>query len=596
MRLSRAQWRRSLATCPAVIPIVVLLAFSVHSAFPQTQQPQPPMQPQVQPGTLGVPNPPDDMRELPRIIVNSHDEVNQRNATKAAGEHGKTLAEKDPTCLLPPLSRMSSPTVAVGQLHRAARARNEYQQGCEALRKKKRGNAEKHFRKALHEYRKYAAAWVTLGQVLAAQQRPAEARNACLQASVVEPSYVAAYLCLADIAARAHSWDEVLRSSGRALELDPSTNAVAYEYHAAANLNLRNLAAAEKSGLRAVQIDREHREPRVHFVLAQIYEAKGDSANEAVQLRDYLRYSDSAPDAAMVEQYLSDLERRTNTTHVMAIEPASGAVDRSSMREWEPPDIDASLPPVLSTGPNCPLPQILKGTGNRTLGLIENMRRFSASESIEQIDIDKNGRRRNSSTQTVNYVAEIQHNSSGYPSIQEYRSGNGATRQPVMDFGSAVFALIFHPSHIGNFDFRCEGLTDLQGSPVWQLHFVESNDSNRSFAAIRRGRSINLTRFKGRAWITTDSYDVLRIETDLVSPVAQIDLQREHQVITYAPVEFPKRHTRLWLPDSTSLYIAYRGHRYERVHTFTEFQLFSVDSTEAVKEPVADKAPQFFFF
>ena len=80
----------------------------------------------------------------------------------------------------------------------------------------------------------------------------------------MDPTYVPAYLCLADIAARGQSWDEVLKLSGRALELDPSANAVAYEYHAAANLNLHNLAGAEKSGLRAVAIDKDHREPRVH--------------------------------------------------------------------------------------------------------------------------------------------------------------------------------------------------------------------------------------------------------------------------------------------------------------------------------------------
>jgi tetratricopeptide (TPR) repeat protein len=259
MRLSRAQWRRSLATRPSFVPIVVvLLGFSVCSAFPQTQPQVPPQlqpQPQLQPGSLGVPNPPDDMRDLPSLSK-THDEV---NATKVAVGHGRTPAEKEATCLLPPLSRMNSPTVAVEQLQRAARARNEYQQGCLALRKKKRGDAEKHFRKALHEYRIYATAWVTLGQVLAEQKRTAEARNACFQASIVAPTYIASYLCLADIAARAHSWEEVLRLSGRALELEPSTNAVAYEYHAAANLNLRNLALAEKSGLRALQIDREHR-------------------------------------------------------------------------------------------------------------------------------------------------------------------------------------------------------------------------------------------------------------------------------------------------------------------------------------------------
>jgi Tfp pilus assembly protein PilF len=580
MRLSTAQWRRSLATCPPVIPLtVVLLGFSVSSAFPQL----------LEPGA-----PASDISNLPRPITNTVDEVNLRNGSNAAGEHGKAI-EKEPTCLLPPLSGMNSPMVAVEQLQRAARARNEYQHGCAALRKKKRADAEKHFRKAVRGYPKYATAWVTLGQVLAAQQRTNEARQACSQASIVVPSYVAAYLCQADIAARARAWDEVLRLSERALELDPSGNAVAYEYHAAANLNLHNLVAAEKSGLRALQIDREHREPRVHFVLAQIYEAKGDSANEALQLREYLKYSDSAPDAAMVEQYLSNLERQSNTTHARGSHTESVAFDRLSTRVWEPQDIDAAIPPVLSDGTACPLPHILKGVSNRSFDLIESMRRFSASEHIEQNDINKNGKRRNSSTQTVSYVAEIRQNSSGYPSIQEYRLGSSAVRQPVMDLGSAVFALIFHPSHIGNFDLRCEGLTDLQGAPAWQLHFVESADPNRPFTAIRSGGSIHLARLKGRAWISTDSYDVLRIETDLVSPVAQIDLQREHQVITYAPVEFPRSHTRLWLPDSTSLYIAYRGHRYERVHTFTEFQLFSVESTEAVKEPIVNKAQQFVF-
>jgi hypothetical protein len=180
------------------------------------------------------------------------------------------------------------------------------------------------------------------------------------------------------------------------------------------------------------------------------------------------------------------------------------------------------------------------------------MDRFSASESIEQIDIDKNGKRRNSTAETLNYVAQIEQKFSGYPGIREYRSER-IRQDTVMDLGTAAFALIFHPSQGGNFDFRCEGLTELQGTPAWQVHFDESPDPNRSFSAIRIGRSINLIRFKGRAWITTDSYNVLRIEPDLVVPIAEIGLQLDHQIITYAPVEFPRRHIRLWLPDSSSL-------------------------------------------
>jgi hypothetical protein len=85
--------------------------------------------------------------------------------------------------------------------------------------------------------------------------------------------------------------------------------AVAYDYHAAANFNLHNLPAAEKSALRAAEIDKSNTDPRVHFLLAQIYEAKGDRAGEAAQLREYLKYASDPKDVAMVKQFLSELDK-----------------------------------------------------------------------------------------------------------------------------------------------------------------------------------------------------------------------------------------------------------------------------------------------
>ena len=572
MRPSTAQRRRSLATGAALALFgVVVLVFSASPASAQ------------RPDTPGAPA--SDVSNIPKPITDTFDRANLSNRPNDA-ELGRKTAENDTTCLLPPLTLTNSPTIAADQLRIAAKARKEYHQACAVLKDKNLVDAERHLRKAVREDLKYSAAWVTLGQVLARQGKNEEARGACFQGTIGDPRYVPAFLCLADIAARAHAWDEVLKLSGRAIELDPSADAVAYEYHAAANLNLHNLAGAEKSGLRAVAIDKDHREPRVHFVLAQIYEAKGDDANEAAQLREYLKYSGSADDIAMAEQYLSKLEGRT--ANIGNVDPLSGSKlegsIRSSMEEVGPPDIDAAVPPVINGA--CPLTKILKETSNRTLDLIESLQRFSANERIEQIDIDKNGKRRNFTAKEMNYLVQIERNSYGYPSVQEYRSGNTSPqRTSVMDSGTAAFALIFHPAHVENFAFHCEGLTELQGSAAWQVHFEESADPNKAFTAIHVGGSVYLPKFKGRAWITTSGYDVLRIETDLVAPIPNINLQREHQVINYAPVDFPKRHVRLWLPESTSLYIAYRGRRYERVHRFSQFQVFSVDSAEAVKEP-----------
>jgi hypothetical protein len=75
-------------------------------------------------------------------------------------------------------------------------------------------------------------------------------------------------------------------------------------------VNLHNLGDGEKSGLRVVDIDKNHREPRVYFVLAQIYKAKGDPANEATQLREYLKHASNPDDAAMGRQHLLELEKQ----------------------------------------------------------------------------------------------------------------------------------------------------------------------------------------------------------------------------------------------------------------------------------------------
>jgi hypothetical protein len=246
--------------------------------------------------------------------------------------------------------------------------------------------------------------------------------------------------------------------------------------------------------------------------------------------------------------------------------------------------------PAVEVDVACPLERILKETSHHTEGLIQSLQRFSADESIEEIAFDKSGKTRRASIEQVNYVAQIGTGASGFPNIREYRTGSSRKQESsVIDTGSAIFALIFHPTHIGSFHFRCEGMTHVQGASAWQLRFEEPPDNNQSFQAIRVGGAMYLPRLKGRAWVASDRFEVLRMETDLVSPIPQIGVNLEHLVINYAPVEFNSRSVRLWVPASTALYVAYRGHRYERLHTFNNFHLFSVDSDQQFKEP--QKAP-----
>lgn len=247
--------------------------------------------------------------EIRKPPTGESDRIQQSTVRNAPMAPTKNHPDSQDACLLPPLNLIPPPLVTGQQLQIPASARKQYQRACVALKEKKGAAAEKHLRNAVEDYPKYATAWVTLGQLLVFQQKPQEGRGACAQAQAVDINYAPAYLCLAEVAAHAHDWGEVLNLSNRAIEID-SNNAVAYEYQAAANLNLHNLAEAEKGGLRAAEIDKNHREPRVYFVLAQIYEAKREPANEAAELREYLKYADSPDDVAMAKQYLADLEKQ----------------------------------------------------------------------------------------------------------------------------------------------------------------------------------------------------------------------------------------------------------------------------------------------
>jgi hypothetical protein len=256
----------------------------------------------------------------------------------------------------------------------------------------------------------------------------------------------------------------------------------------------------------------------------------------------------------------------------------------SSPRDWAPPDVDDAIPPV-STDTLCPLPQLLHDASDRVQELADNLQRFSAKERIGDADIDRNGKSHNERSSVFDYVAEIRRDDLGNTFVEEYRSGGSATGPSLglADTGTAAFALIFHPRHIEQFAMQCEGLTNLGTRPVWQLHFAQRPDRVNDFHAFRVKGNLYRVNLKGRAWIAADNYEVVRLETDLIEPIKEIELQVEHLVIDYGPVQFHKRNLQLWLPGSAALYVDYHGHRYQRRRDFSDFQLFWVETEQQVK-------------
>lgn len=201
-----------------------------------------------------------------------------------------------------------SPTVSATRLSVPSKASSEYQKACGAFKDKRFSAAEDAVRKAIDLDPDYAAAWVVLGQVLAAQNKADDGRKACSQAMTVDPTYVPPYICLADFAAKDNNWDEVSRLSTRALELDPVSDLYVFYFTASAEYHLHQILKAETDALSAVKLDVWHHLPQVHRLLARIYEVKGDSHAEMAQVKEYLKQAPNSDDSAEMKSLLAQLE------------------------------------------------------------------------------------------------------------------------------------------------------------------------------------------------------------------------------------------------------------------------------------------------
>lgn len=265
-----------------------------------------------------------------------------------------------------------------------------------------------------------------------------------------------------------------------------------------------------------------------------------------------------------------------------------GAVPKAalSMQTWRPPDIDDAKP-TLTPGVACPTKQVLAEAGNRVRQLVHDLGRFSADEDLFHQSLDAVGLSNHAETRQYNYVAAVSPRP-GAVSIEEYRSDRvnqmGAPGA-IATAGFAVLALVFHPEMQGDFDFDCEGQGQWRGQPTWLVHFRQRPDRPNHMHAYSVGGESFRVDLKGRAWISADKFQIVRIEADIISPVRKIQLLSEHQTVEYGPVPFASKNTVLWLPKTAEIYFDFRNHRYYRRHSFDHYQLFSVDTEQKDKVP-----------
>jgi tetratricopeptide (TPR) repeat protein len=258
-----------------------------------------------------------------------------------------------------------------------------------------------------------------------------------------------------------------------------------------------------------------------------------------------------------------------------------------SVKPWQPPGID-EVKPTVASGVSCPAAQVMEISGERVKEFVDDVSRIAAIEHLVHERVDEMGNPATRETRDYNYVASISEETPGFLGVDEYRSER-MQRADYVDgiaaSGFATLALIFHPDMRDNFEMTCEGLGRWHEQAAWLVHFKQRPDRPARFQDYKVGGVVFSMQLKGRAWITADKFQIVRIEAELLSPLSSIQLRSERQVVEYSPVPFHQKNVELWLPKTAEIYLDFRKRRYFRTQTFDHYMLFSVDSAEKRNEP-----------
>jgi tetratricopeptide (TPR) repeat protein len=481
------------------------------------------------------------------------------------------------------------------------REQKELTAGLRSLQAEKLREAKKHFLSAAKTAPNHPDVDYLLG-VIGAMTGEMETAKQYFENSATRYQHVLSIIALGEILLVEGNLDAAEQRLETALKIDPNSWR-ADQLLAAVLLNQRSYAPAIQHAEHALQLGKTEAKG-ARLTLAQALLETGErqrslqvlnellsqnpTQEQANQARKLLGADSGAADTGIVAtQKHSNTPPPTASTskfsHPVKFDYASLPFEPSSLaaqyQRWVPPNVDDAVPPV-ETGMSCPIQQILSQTGARVVEFAKNVDRFSATETMNHEGLNEFGLAVHSERRSFNYLVSIQEFKPGVYDVQEFRDGLTTPDifpEHVATVGTVALVFVFHPNYANDFEFRCEGRTHQGGQDAWQIHFSQKPDLSPRLRSYRLANLYFRVGLKGRAWISTETFQVLRLESDLIGTVPQIRLHADHEDIQYAPVLVKRKELVLWLPASSEIFLDFNGHRIHRQQQLSDYFFFWID-------------------
>ena len=210
--------------------------------------------------------------------------------------------------VLYPLGEIEGRAVSVTTALAPKNAKKAYEDGLKAVKKDKKEDAEKNFRKAVELYPRYAEAWTELGKVLLERQKFVEARAALNQAVAADSRYVFPHEQLYFLAFEEGNWEELAEATQRLLRLNPYDFIAAYYYNGVAHYRLGHFDQAEKSLREAMGMDFRNQIVKTRYVLGLVLVEQKNYTEAVDLLRAFAKQAPNDPMIPKVNSILTQIE------------------------------------------------------------------------------------------------------------------------------------------------------------------------------------------------------------------------------------------------------------------------------------------------
>ncbi|HUK40549.1 MAG TPA: tetratricopeptide repeat protein, partial [Candidatus Acidoferrales bacterium] len=330
-------------------------------------------------------------------------------------------------------------------------------------------------------------------------------------------------------------------------------------------------------------------------------QGKNEEARQAFQAFVKAYPQDAAVPEA--QRYIAQMEEdKKKAAAVSAAEALKGSATEADFlpaakndRTWAPPDVDAGVPPT-AVGVACSVNDVMDNARQRILKQLSDLEKFSATERVEHQKMEKNGNWSSPLWKDFYYMISVYHRPNvPYYFVEDRTTDNANSLFPTAIATRGLVSLgfmIINPAYAKDFDFSCEGLSNWNGKPTWQVHFVQRKDAASDVRSWEyKGKSYTIP-LKGRLWIGANTYSIVHLETALRDPVPGIQLDREQLTVDYGPVKFQSANTQLWLPLQGEMYFQLMGRRYHHKHTLSSYLLFGVDTKHKINLPTPTDPPE----